>query len=253
MEVVYLICFFAMGLVFGSFFCCVGERLSNNIKFVTERSVCDNCKRVLKWYDLIPVLSYIMLKGKCRYCKMNISPICIFIELWTGLLFTLSYYSFGFSLDLLLALLVVSMAMIIFSSDLMYMIIPDEALVFFGISIIIVQFFRVGLKGVLFSIFSGCLLFLFMFCLMKFGKSLFKKEALGGGDVKLLFVLGLVLDPFLALISIFLASFIALPISLYLLYKHKEHMIPFGPFLLCGFLIIFFSKITPEEIFYFLS
>ena len=88
---------------------------------------------------------------------------------------------------------------------------------------------------------------------MKLGNALFKKESLGGGDVKLLFVLGLVLDPFLGLIAIFLASFIALPVSLYLLYKNKEHMIPFGPFLLISFLIIFFSKVTTSDIFEFLT
>ena len=92
-----------------------------------------------------------------------------------------------------------------------------------------------------------------MYLLMKLGNALFKKESLGGGDVKLLFVLGLVLDPFLGLIAIFLASFIALPVSLYLLYKNKEHMIPFGPFLLISFLIIFFSKVTTNDIFEFLT
>ena len=88
---------------------------------------------------------------------------------------------------------------------------------------------------------------------MKFGNSLFKKESLGGGDVKLLFVIGLATEPFLGLISIFLASFIALPVSIYLLYKNKEHMIPFGPFILIAFLIVFFSKVTTSEIFDFLT
>jgi len=90
-----------------------------------------------------------------------------------------------------------------------------------------------------------------MYLLKLFGDFIFKKESLGGGDVKLLFVLGLVLDPFLTLISIFLASFIALPISLYLLFKNKEHMIPFGPFLLIGFLIIYFTKLTATDVFSF--
>ena len=110
-----------------------------------------------------------------------------------------------------------------------------------------------GLKGLVLSLISGVSLFLFMYILMKLGNVLFKKESLGGGDVKLLFVLGLVLDPFLGLITIFLASFIALPVSLYLLYKNKEHMIPFGPFILIAFLIIFFSKVTTSEIFEFLT
>ena len=253
MDLLYIILFFILGLFFGSFFCCLGLRLSTKTNFVTARSKCDNCNHPLAWYDLIPVLSYIILKGRCRYCKKKINPLHLFIEVVTGVLFALSYYSFSFSLDLLLALALVSVTMIIFSSDLTYLIIPDEVIISFSIIIIIIQLLRLGLVGTLVSILSGALLFFFMFTLMKLGESLFKKEALGGGDVKLLFVLGLVLDPFLGLLTIFLASFIALPVSLYLLYKNKEHMIPFGPFILISFLIIYFSKITSNDIFTFLS
>ena len=253
MEVLYIICFFIIGLVFGSFFCCVGLRLSKHEKFVNERSVCDNCGHVLAWYDLIPMFSYIFLKGRCRYCHKKVSLLNPFIELVTGILFALSYYSFGFSLELVLSLSIVALAMIIFASDLTYMIIPDEVIIFFSIVIVIFEFFTEGITGVGLSLLSGVLLFFFMFLLMRLGNALFKKESLGGGDVKLFFVLGLVIDPFLGLVTIFLASFIALPVSLYLLYKNKEHMIPFGPFILIAFLIIFFSKVTTSEIFDFLT
>ena len=253
MEVIYIICFFILGLVFGSFFCCVGLRLSKNEKFINERSVCDNCGHILAWYDLIPVFSYIFLKGKCRYCHTKVGIINPFIEVVSGVLFALSYYSFGISLELVLALNIVALSMIIFVSDLTYMIIPDEVIIFFSVVFIILEFIMEGLKGAGLSLISGVSLFLFMYLLMKLGNVLFKKESLGGGDVKLLFVLGLVLDPFLGLITIFLASFIALPVSLYLLYKNKEHMIPFGPFILIAFLIIFFSKVTTSEIFEFLT
>lgn len=251
MDIVYLICFFILGSILGSFFCCVGIRLSNDESFIKGRSKCDKCNTLLKWYDLIPLISYITLRGRCRYCENKISILNLFIELVTGILFSLSYYSFGFSLDLLLSISLVSMSMIIFSSDITYMIIPDQVLIFFGIIILFIQYFRVGFNGLINCIISGLLLFFFMFLLMKLGEKLFKKESLGGGDVKLLFVLGLILDPFLTLISIFLASFIALPISLYLLFKNKEHMIPFGPFLLIGFLIVYFTKLTATDVFSF--
>lgn len=253
MEVLYLICFFIIGLVFGSFFCCLGLRLGRNDKFINDRSVCDTCHHQLAWYDLIPLISYLILKGKCRYCHKRINVLNPFIELTTGILFALSYYSFGFSLDLILSLSIVSLSMIIFTSDLTYMIIPDGVIIIFSIIIIILEFLLKGLTGGLLSLASGLLLFFFMFCLMKLGNAIFKKESLGGGDVKLLFVLGLVIDPFLGLITIFLASFIALPISLYLLYKNKEHIIPFGPFIIIAFLIIFFSKVTTSDIFNFLT
>ena len=253
MEVLYIICFFIIGLVFGSFFCCVGLRLSTNKNITNDRSVCDNCGHVLSWDDLIPLISYISLKGRCRYCHKKVSLLNPFIEVITGILFALSYYSFGFSIDLVLSLSIVSLSMIIFASDLTYMIIPDEVIVFFSIVFIILKFFLDGITGVGLSLLSGLSLFFFIYCLMKLGNTLFKKESLGGGDVKLFFVLALVIDPFLGLVTIFLASLIALPVSLYLLYKNKEHMIPFGPFILIAFLIIFFSKVTTSEIFDFLT
>ena len=253
MEVLYIVCFFIIGLVFGSFFCCIGLRLSTNKKIINDRSVCDNCGHILSWYDLIPIISYIILKGRCRYCNEKVSLLNPFIEIVTAILFALSYYSFGFSLDLVLSLSIVSLSMIIFVSDLTYMIIPDEVIIFFSVVIIILEFFLEGISLVGLSLLSGLSLFFFMFVLMKLGNNLFKKESLGGGDVKLFFVLGLVIDPFLGLVTIFLASFIALPVSLYLLYKNKEHMIPFGPFILIAFLIIFFSKVTTNDIFNFLT
>ncbi len=253
MNVFYLLFFFIIGLFFGSFFCCVGLRLAKGISFVKGHSKCDCCQHELKAKDLVPVFSYLYLRGKCRYCHKKISSLSTFIELFTALLFALSYYSFGFSLDLVLALLLVSMAMIIFSSDLTYLIIPDEVIIFFSITLVIVQFLRLGFGEGLLALVSGIVFFLFMFFLMKLGNHLFKKESLGGGDVKLAFIIGLVLDPFLCLVTIFLASLIALPISLYLLFKNKEHVIPFGPFILIGFFIIFFSKVTTSEIFTFFS
>ena len=253
MEVLYIVCFFIIGLVFGSFFCCIGLRLSTNKKIINDRSVCDNCGHILSWYDLIPIISYTILKGRCRYCNEKVSLLNPFIEIVTAILFALSYYSFGFSLDLVLSLSIVSLSMIIFVSDLTYMIIPDEVIIFFSVVIIILEFFLEGISLLGLSLLSGLSLFFFMFVLMKLGNNLFKKESLGGGDVKLFFVLGLVIDPFLGLVTIFLASFIALPVSLYLLYKNKEHMIPFGPFILIAFLIIFFSKVTTSEIFDFLT
>lgn len=253
MEVFYIVCIFIIGLFFGSFFCCVGLRLARGESFIRGHSKCDYCKEQLKVKDLIPLVSYLTLKGRCRYCKEKISPLSFFIELFTASLFALSYYSFGFSLDFVLALLLISMAMIIFSSDLTYLIIPDEIIIFFGIAIIIVQFLRLSFFNTLIAILSGLVFFFFMFVLMQLGNAIFKKESLGGGDVKLAFILGLVLEPFLALITIFLASLIALPISLYLLFKNKEHVIPFGPFMLIGFFIVFFMKITTSDIFTFLS
>ena len=105
-----------------------------------------------------------------------------------------------------------------------------------------------GIKNVGMHLLTGILLFIIMYLIMLLGEKLFKKESLGGGDVKLLFLFGLVLDPLLGIFTIFLGSLIALPISIFILYKEKNNMIPFGPFLLLAFMLIYYSGITSEQI-----
>ena len=83
---------------------------------------------------------------------------------------------------------------------------------------------------------------------MVIGNKALKKESLGGGDIKLMFLFGLVLDPLLGAFSIFLGSLFALPMSLYLLYKQHEKVIPFGPFLLIALTFIYFTKLTTPMI-----
>ena len=252
MELIYLIFFFVIGLFFGSFFCVVGTRLGRNENFIKGRSYCETCHHPLSFLDMIPLLSYLFLKGRCRYCKEKILPLSFFIELATGILFMISYYSFSFSFDLVLALSAVSLTMIIFASDLLYYIIPDNVLIFFALLFFVIQIFRLSILPASLYLLSALSLFLFMYALFCFGNLLFHKETLGGGDIKLMFVIGLVFDPFLGILTVFLASFIALPVSLFLLIKKKERMIPFGPFLLISFLILLFSKLSTVEILEFL-
>lgn len=253
MEILYLIIFFVFGTLMGSFFTVVGLRLPKNENFVSTRSHCDNCKHELKLYEMIPILSFLIQKGKCRYCHSKIDSLCPFMEFFTGVLFAVSFYSFSFSLELLIALGIVSLLMIVMVSDLTYLIIPDEVLIFFSVYFIIVQFFILGFKGVLLQILTGVFLFMLMYLIMLFGNKVFKKESLGGGDIKMMFLFGLVLDPLLGVLTIFFGSLFALPVSLYLLIKNKEHVIPFGPFLLIAFAFIFFTKMTTPEIIKFLG
>ena len=88
-----------------------------------------------------------------------------------------------------------------------------------------------------------------MYLIMLIGNYMFKKESLGGADIKLMFLVGLTLDPLMLVIVIFLASIIALPVSLFLLLKNQEHIIPYGPFIMVGLLIVFFTKLNIYEIF----
>lgn len=253
MEFIYYICFFVLGILLGSFYGVVGMRLPVNKSFVYGRSYCDDCHHELSVIDLIPLISYIMTGGKCRYCNKSIPIILPLIELASGILFMVSYYSYGISLDLLLALSMVSLFIIVLVSDLTYFIIPDEVILFFSIEFIIIQVFRLGFLSTLGHIGSGIFLFALMYLILILGNYFLKKESMGGGDVKLMFLFGLVLDPLLGTLTIFLGSFIALPISIIIYYINRDKIIPFGPFLVISFLFMFFTKISTPEILNFLG
>ena len=248
MEKVYLIIFFVLGAVISSFLCVVGFRLPQKISFVKGSSMCDTCKHKLYFFEKIPMLSYIFQLGRCRYCKNQIPVIIPICEILGATLFSFSFFKFGCSYNLIIALLIASLFIIVLVTDIKYLIIPDSILIIFGILLIIVQYFNVGPKDLLVHILTGIGLFMVMYLIMLLGEKMFKKESLGGADVKLLFLFGLVLEPMLGIVSIFIASIIALPISLIVLVKNKTHMIPFGPFLILALIILFYSSISFDEL-----
>ena len=253
MDTLYLIIFFILGTYFGSFFTVIGLRLPKNENFTTSHSHCDSCMHELKLYDMVPILSFLFQRGKCRYCKAKIDPLSTFVEFFTGLLFAVSYYSFGFTWEFAIGLGIVSLLMIVLVSDLTYLIIPDEVLIFFSIYFIVFQILNLGIVGALLKVVSGIFLFSVLYFIMLIGNKVLKKECLGGGDIKMMFVFGLILEPLLGTLSIFLGSFIALPISLILLRNQDEKQIPFGPFLLIALAIIYFTKLTPDAVVNFLT
>ena len=249
MKAYYYIMFFIIGTIFGSFYNVVGSRIPKGESINKPGSHCEYCNHSLKWYELIPILSFIFLKGKCKNCHKKLSFFYPFSELATGLLFLISYHSFGFSLDLIISLTLVSTFIIVIISDLTYLIIPDRFIVIPSIIVFIITFIQKGLINSLIQIGYGIIAFIFMYLVMLLGNKLFKKESLGGADIKLMFLVGLTLDPMLSIVVIFLASFIALPISLFLLLKNNEHIIPYGPFLMIGLLIVYFTKLSIIDIF----
>lgn len=252
MEILYLILFFILGLVFGSFFNVLASRIPRNESIIFPASHCEKCGHKLKWYELIPVVSYIIQKGKCKNCKTKLSLLYPFSEVALGLMYAVSYYSFGFNYELLIAIILSSVMVLVTVSDLTYMMIPDRFIFIPVILVLLIKLIFMGVKVFLLSLFSGFICFVIMYLIMKFGEFIFKKECLGGADVKLMILSGVVLEPFLSLLVIILASFIALPVSLLLLFRHKENIIPFGPFLVIGILIIFFLKLDTMSIVNFL-
>lgn len=230
---------FIIGLLFGSFYNVVGMRLPNNESIVFPGSHCEKCNHKLKWYENIPLLSYILLGGKCSNCKSKISVWYPAIELFTGMLFLISYYTFGLSYEFAIAIIISSLVSIIFVSDINYYIILDSPIILGSILIIIIKLLSTSLKDTLISFGSGILIFAIMYGIMLLGNLLFKKESLGGGDIKLSFIAGLVLGPKLGIFYIIFGAFLAFPYAMYITIRNKENMLPFGPFLISSLLIIY--------------
>ena len=252
-SIYFTIVFFVIGLVFGSFYNVVGLRLCNNENLLFPGSHCPKCNHKLKPYELIPVLSYIFLKGRCKKCKEKISIMYPFIELCTGILFAVSFYRYGFNIELVLALLLSSLFMIIVVTDLNYYIIPDSIIVVFGILIFIYNIVSKGIIDACTYAVYGLMMFLLIYLLMKLGNALFKKESLGGGDIKLMGILGMINKPLVSVTALTIAAFVALPCSVYFLKKNKDKVIPFGPFIVVGFLLIMFFGIDVKDIIEFLT
>lgn len=253
MELLYMILFFIVGACLGSFYTVIGLRLPKGEKFCFSRSYCDECKHELSFIEMIPIVSFLFLRGRCRWCQCKVNSISTYIEFFTGLLFAVSYYSYGFTYDLIISLGIVSLLSIVLVCDLTYLIIPDEILVFFSLYFIGIQFLKLGFMGMLSHIGIGIFLFFVMYFIMLVGNKIFQKESMGGGDVKMMFLFGLVLDPLLGTLTIFLGSLFALPLSLFLYFSKQEKVIPFGPFLVIAFAFIFFMKLTPEMFLRFLG
>lgn len=248
MELYYIVVFFIFGTIFGSFFNVAGSRLPKGESIVSPPSHCPKCNNKLKFFELIPILSWIALSGKCRNCHNKISWVYPLSEIITGILFSLSFIVFGLTIDLLIALIFISTLIVVFISDCETMIIPDELMIFAVIAISITLFIKSGLGVVIIGLMNGLIAFLFMLLLKKFGDLIFKKESMGGGDIKLLFLFGLYMGWPMAIISIFIGSVIGLPISLIFLYIKRENIIAFGPFLSIAAVIITLLKINIDII-----
>ena len=248
MEVLYILFFTIFGLIMGSFYNVVGYRLPNNMSIAFPPSHCPKCNHKLTALELIPVLSYIFQLGKCKNCKSKISIQYPLIELITGILFGLSYYIFGFTINLPIALILVSYVVIIFVSDIKYMIIPDEVTITCAILMFICKCIE-GSMPALMSLLYGVITFICMFLIKILGDFVFKRESLGGGDIKLMFVVGMVLGPVIGLCVIFIGSILAFPVAIVSVLTKKEHLIPFGPYLGIGLLILFFFSITPSSLY----
>ena len=234
-----------IGLAVGSFLNVIIYRLPNNKSIVKPRSKCTGCNTQITWYDNIPVISYIILLGKCRNCKDPISIRYPLIELICGLMTIMLLSIYGPSYEFIVIVLLCYMLIAITFIDIDHFIIPNGFIIF-GFIISIVAH---SLKLLPITILEGLYgLFAFggtLFIMGLIGTWAFKKEALGFGDVKLGLVLGSFLGVELSLLALFLSFIFAAIMSIILLLAKEvgeDHMIPFGPSISAGTLLTILTK-----------
>ena len=233
---------FVLGAVIGSFLNVCIYRIPEGKSIVSPPSSCPNCGHRIRWFENIPIFSYLLLLGRCSSCKMKISPRYPSIEALTGILFALALFYFGFSAATLIYWIFVAALVVITFIDLDHQIIPD-VISLPGIPIgFICSFFIPWLiwsDSLLGILFGGGILFSVAWVY----EILAKREGMGGGDIKLLAMLGAFLGWKAILPVIFIASLggtvVGIPVMI-LQKKNSRLAIPFGPFLSGAALVYLF-------------
>lgn len=228
---------FLLGLFFGSFFNVVGYRVPKK-ESLLGRSHCPNCDRTLGPLELFPIVGYLVLGGKCKNCKTHISVKYPVMELITAILFSVSFVFLHENVvEYILVVVFISLMIIVTVSDMYYQIVPDIILIVFLPVIFTLRMFSTEILWY-YSILGGVLGFGFMYFLSWYGKKRFKKEALGGGDIKLYFLIGLFLGVETVFLSLMFAAIAGLIFSA--IQRKKTGYLPFVPFIGIGSLLAYY-------------
>ena len=227
---------FIFGLCIGSFLNVCIYRLPASKSISHPRSSCTSCNELIPFYDNIPVLSYLLLRGRCRFCREPISLRYPVIELLTGMFALITFLKYGLSLEALIYFIYIAALLVITFIDIDHQIIPD-VISLPGIPLFFLASFGLSQINYLDSLIG----------ILVGGGSLFvvawtyslitKKEGMGGGDIKLLAMIGAVIGWKGVLFTIFVASAIGTLSGLLVMLKSRKGMklkIPFGPFLAIG-------------------
>ncbi len=250
-DIFWLVVAFIYGMVLGSFTNVCIYRIPEKISLWSPPSTCPGCGYKIKWYDNIPVLSYIFLGGKCRKCKTKISMQYPLIEMFTGFLVALIYLKIGLSYDVIFLSAILVVLLTIAAIDYKTMIIPNGtviALIVIGglytvARIIFPQEFVISITWL------EALIGFFAASVPLFLVAVLSKGGMGGGDIKLMAAAGLFLGWKGILVAMIAGSLIGAIVSLTMIAlkkKKRKDMIPFGPFLCLGILIA--AVIGPEII-----
>jgi leader peptidase (prepilin peptidase)/N-methyltransferase len=261
-EFVGYIFMFVLGACIGSFLNVLIHRIPNEESIVFPNSACPKCKTAIKPYDNIPILSWLILGGKCRKCKEKISPRYVAVELLTAMLFMLVFFAIGFNPFLPVVLVFVSAIVALIFIDAEHMILPDVinfpllcfalivrlafALAFGKAYFSDLQFFPLNqmenlpiwLVSLIGAILGGLVGGGFLWLVGAIWKKLRGVDAMGFGDVKMMFAVGALLGWRLTILSIFLGAFSGALIGIVVVLKQKKKdfqaQIPFGIFLGIG-------------------
>lgn len=238
-----------LGLVLGSAFHCLAWRLARGEKWQKGRSVCPDCGHVLSVIDLFPVFSWLILGGKCRYCRKNIPFRYTLAELLLAVSYTAILWHFGLSLRALCDAVLVSCLLCLSLTDYDVQEIPDRFLLIPAVCRLALLFYEGGLRGLWQGFWPGLVLGGALLLLSLIMDKVLKKESLGGGDIKLLAMLGL----FFPLAQCLLLLVIACVIGLCFALLSKNHdggtpeagAMPFGPAIS---LAAFFTLLAGEKL-----
>lgn len=241
MEIFLGVMVFILGMCVGSFVNMAIYRIakkekilkSKNLKIKNEnRSYCDFCGRQLRWFDNIPVISWVIYRGKSRCCGKKLSLLYPIVELLTGILFVLNFYYLSTYLLLFLSCLILGLLVFEAVFDFKYMLIPDGTA--WGlIGLALVRWIILGAK--IDYIYCAFLSALFIFILHKI--KIKGKEAMGDGDIYLAFFMGLFLGFPNIIVAFYIAFIVGAAVGIILILKKKVKKlspIPFGPFLILG-------------------
>ncbi len=237
----FFIIFFVLGCIWGSFSNVCIHRIPADKSVIFTRSFCPYCQKTIKWFDNIPLVSFLLLKRKCRNCNNKISIQYFIVELISAISFIIIYYFYGISITSLLLIILSIFFIIIFFIDLKHFIIPNTLtfpLMFIGF----IKSFDPNLNNFLFpnyinSLIGGVIGYLIIWLIIFAYKKIRNKEGMGLGDAKLLSAIGFWFGWYSIPFVLFLSSIIALAVSLPSLINKSKNLssqIPFGPYIILG-------------------
>ena len=227
-KIILMVFFFSLFL--GSFYNVLALRVLKKENVSYPPSHCVVCNHKLKPQDLVPIFSYLFLKGKCRYCSKKISPIYPFGELLTAISYTIIINKYGFTLETLIHLTFITIMILATITDIEKTIVPNGFIVTGLISVLLLRL--ISMENFVYYIIGSAVSFLFLFLIL-----VLSGGKIGGADVKLYALIGLSIGLNNAMVSLFYASFIALILNMKKVIKREKNIeIPFVPYITLGVL-----------------